>query len=84
LKESKTEDRGTFADTLRRLYWDTALSWRPPIPRMPRSEVGLGQILSGSDFPNLRRDLAVKCRGEVETSLEFYADEARPYWQAMR
>jgi putative oxidoreductase len=25
------EERGTAADTLRRLYWDTALSWRPPV-----------------------------------------------------
>ena len=23
------EERGTAADTLRRLYWDTALSWHP-------------------------------------------------------
>jgi aminocarboxymuconate-semialdehyde decarboxylase len=45
------EERGTFADTIRRLYWDTALSWHPPILRMLRSEVGLGQVLFGSDFP---------------------------------
>ena len=25
------EERGKAADTLRRLYWDTALSWHPPI-----------------------------------------------------
>jgi predicted TIM-barrel fold metal-dependent hydrolase len=36
------KERGTAADTLRRLYWDTALSWRPPILRMLRSEVGMG------------------------------------------
>src|SRR4029077_20041870 len=33
------EERGSFADTIRRLYWDTALSWHPPILRMLRSEV---------------------------------------------
>jgi predicted TIM-barrel fold metal-dependent hydrolase len=71
------EERGTAADTLKRLYWDTALSWRPPILRMLRSEIGLTQVLFGSDYPYLRRDLAVKCRGEVEASPELNADEAR-------
>ena len=70
-------ERGSFADTLRRLYWDTALSWRPPILRMLRSEVGLGQVLFGSDYPYLSRDLAVTCRGAVETSPELDAQEAR-------
>src|ERR1700674_5398376 len=31
------EERGPAADTLRRLYWDTALSWRPPVLHMLRS-----------------------------------------------
>lgn len=71
------EERGTAADTLKRLYWDTALSWRQPILRMLRSEVGLGQVLFGSDYPYLRRDLAVACRGQVETSEEFDSAESR-------
>jgi len=71
------EERGTAADTLRRLYWDTALSWRPPILRMLRSEVGMGQVLFGSDYPYLRRDLAVRCRLEVETSAELDHKESR-------
>ena len=71
------EERGTFVDTLRRLYWDTALSWRPPILRMLRSEVGLGQVLFGPDYPYLSRDLAVTCRSAVETSPELDVGEAR-------
>ena len=71
------EERGTFGDTLRKLYWDTALSWRPPILHMLRSEVGLGQVLFGSDYPYLSRDLAVTCRGAVETSSELDTEEAR-------
>jgi len=70
-------ERGTAADTLKRLYWDTALSWHQPILRMLRSEIGLKQVLFGSDYPYLRRDLAVKCRGEVEASPELDKDEAR-------
>jgi predicted TIM-barrel fold metal-dependent hydrolase len=71
------EERGTAADTLRRLYWDTALSWRPPVLRMLRSVVGMGQVLFGSDYPYLRRDLAVACRYEVETSAELDSEERR-------
>jgi len=70
------EERGTAADTLRRLYWDTALSWRPPVLRMLRSVVGMGQVLFGSDYPYLRRDLAVACRHEVETSAELDGEES--------
>jgi len=71
------EERGTAADTLRRLYWDTALSWRPPVLHMLRSVVGMGLVLFGSDYPYLRRDLAVRCRREVETSTELDSKERR-------
>src|ERR1700686_326756 len=33
------EERGTAADTFRRLYWDTALSWSDPVLHMLRSIV---------------------------------------------
>jgi aminocarboxymuconate-semialdehyde decarboxylase len=69
------EERGPVADTLRRLYWDTALSWRDPILRMLRDVVGLDQALFGSDFPYLRRDLAVNCVQQLEQSPELDADE---------
>jgi predicted TIM-barrel fold metal-dependent hydrolase len=72
-----TEERGTAADAFRRLYWDTALSWRPPVLQMLRSVVGMGQVLFGSDYPYLRRDLAVACRHEVETSAALDSQESR-------
>jgi predicted TIM-barrel fold metal-dependent hydrolase len=53
------EERGTAADTFRRLYWDTALSWSDPVLQMLRSIAGIDRVLYGSDFPYLRRDLAV-------------------------
>ena len=71
------QERSTAADTFRRLYWDTAASWRPPVLRMLRSVVGMGQVLFGSDFPYLRRDLAVACRHEVEKSPELDPEECR-------
>jgi predicted TIM-barrel fold metal-dependent hydrolase len=62
------EERGTAADTLRRLYWDTALSWKNPILQMLRSVAGMDQVLYGTDFPYLRRDLAVQSREDLESS----------------
>ena len=57
--------RGTAADTFRRLYWDTALSWRDPVLNMLRSVVGIDRVLYGSDFPYLRRDLAIAGRQQL-------------------
>jgi aminocarboxymuconate-semialdehyde decarboxylase len=71
------EERGTAAATLRRLYWDTALSWRPAVLHMLRSVVGMEQVLFGTDYPFLRRDLAIACRGEVEASAELSTEESR-------
>lgn len=59
------EERGTAADTFRRLYWDTALSWKTPVLEMLRSVVGMDQVLFGSDYPYLRRDLAIRCVDEL-------------------
>jgi predicted TIM-barrel fold metal-dependent hydrolase len=69
------EERGTAADTLRRLYCDTAVSYTDPVLRMLRDIVGLDQVLFGSDFPYLRRDLAVNCVQRLERTVELTADE---------
>ena len=62
------EERGTAADTLRRIYWDTALSWKNPILQMLRSVVGMDQVLYGTDFPYLRRDLAIQSREDLDST----------------
>jgi 6-methylsalicylate decarboxylase len=53
------------------------LSWHPANLRMLRSVVGMGQVLFGSDYPYLRRDLAVSSRREVESSAELDSEESR-------
>jgi predicted TIM-barrel fold metal-dependent hydrolase len=60
--------RGTAADTFRRLYWDTALSWHDPVLQMLRAVVGIDHVLYGSDFPYLRRDLAIAGRRQLAES----------------
>src|ERR1700688_1001258 len=56
---SGADQRRTAAETFRGLYWDTALAFVDPVVRMLRSVVGLRQVMCGSDYPYLRRDLAV-------------------------
>ncbi|MFY9933097.1 MAG: amidohydrolase family protein [Streptosporangiaceae bacterium] len=69
------EARASAAETFRRLYWDTALSWGDPVLRMLRDVVGLDRVLFGSDYPYLRRDLAVSCREHIEASPELASSD---------
>ncbi len=69
------EARATAAETFRRLYWDTALSWGDPVLRMLRDVVGIDRVVFGSDYPYLRRDLAVACRERIEASPELTGAE---------
>lgn len=69
------EERGSAADTLRRLYWDTALSWKNPVLQMLRSVVGTDQVLFGSDYPYLRRDLVIRCGEELRSTSELSEKE---------
>jgi len=64
------EQRGTAADMFRRMYWDTALSASDPVLRMLRDIVGIDQVMFGTDFPYLRRDLAVNVKQRILDSFE--------------
>jgi aminocarboxymuconate-semialdehyde decarboxylase len=59
----------------RRLYWDTALSAADPVFRLLRDVAGIDQVLFGTDFPYLRRDLAVKARQRILDSSELNHSE---------
>lgn len=53
-------ERGTAADMFRRQYWDTAAAASDPILRMLQDVAAIDHVLYGTDFPYMRRDLAVK------------------------
>jgi 6-methylsalicylate decarboxylase len=69
------DSRARAADTFRNLYWDTALSWTDPVLAMLRAVVGLDHVLFGTDYPYLRRDLAVESRGHIANTPELTASE---------
>lgn len=64
--------RATAVETFRRLYFDTALSWGDRVLRMLREVVSLNHVVFGSDYPYLRRDLAVE---HIEASPELTGSE---------
>jgi len=45
------QERGAFADTLPRLYWDTASAFSDPVLHMLRSVAGLENVVFGTDYP---------------------------------
>ncbi|HET7002796.1 MAG TPA: amidohydrolase family protein, partial [Puia sp.] len=59
---------GTAADAFRKLYWDTALAYSDPVLYTLLHVAGLKNILFGTDFPYLRRDMAVSCRNKIQLS----------------
>jgi 6-methylsalicylate decarboxylase len=71
------EQRGTAADMFRRIYWDTALAATDPVLRMLRDVAGINQVLYGTDFPYLRRDLAVNSKQRILQSSELSDSDRR-------
>jgi 6-methylsalicylate decarboxylase len=71
------EERGAAASMFRRMYWDTALAASDPVLRMLRDIVGVDQVLYGTDFPYLRRDLAVDSKQRILESSELNDSERR-------
>ncbi len=71
------EQRGTAADMFRRIYWDTALAASDPVFNMLRDVAGMDQVLCGTDFPYLRRDLAINSRRRILESPALTDSERR-------
>jgi len=71
------EQRGSAAEMFRRIYWDTALAASDPVFRTLRDVAGINQVLYGTDFPYLRRDLAVSSKQRILLSSELNDVERR-------
>ena len=69
------EKRGPAADMFRRIYWDTALAASDPVLHMLRDVAGITQVLYGTDFPYLRRALAVRSKRRILESCELNDSE---------
>jgi 6-methylsalicylate decarboxylase len=71
------EERGPIAETLRRLYWDTASAFSDPVLRLLRSVTGVHNVVFGSDYPYPRNDISIGGLRQLERSGELDDDERR-------
>ena len=66
---------GPFADTVTRLYWDTASAFGDPVLHLLRSVTGLHNVAFGTDYPYPHDDLSIGGLRALERTAELAADE---------
>jgi predicted TIM-barrel fold metal-dependent hydrolase len=70
-------ERGAFAHTLPRLYWDTASAFSDPVLHMLRSVAGLDHVLFGTDYPYPRDEISIAGLRQLQHTAELDAGERR-------
>jgi predicted TIM-barrel fold metal-dependent hydrolase len=71
------QERGAFADVLRRLYWDTASAFSDPVLHMLRSVTGLGNVVFGTDYPYPSGAISIGGLRQLRDTPELDDDERR-------
>jgi aminocarboxymuconate-semialdehyde decarboxylase len=71
------QERGTFADALSRLYWDTASSFSDPVLHMLRSVTGLRNVVFGTDYPYPRDAISIGGLRQLQNTAELDDGERR-------
>jgi len=69
------EERGPFADTARRLYWDTASAFGDPVLHLLRSVTGVQNVVFGTDYPYPRNTISIGGLRGLERTAELDEDE---------
>ena len=70
-------ERGGFADTLPRLYWDTASAFSDPVLHMLRSVTGLGNVVFGTDYPYPHDAISIAGLRQLQNTAELDDGERR-------
>src|ERR1700742_1753074 len=70
-------ERGAFAETLRRLYWDTASAFGDPVLNMLRSVTGLDNVVFGTDYPYPRDAISIGGLRHIQDTAELGDGERR-------
>jgi predicted TIM-barrel fold metal-dependent hydrolase len=70
-------ERGTFADVLPHLYWDTASAFSDPVLHMLRSVTGLRNVVFGTDYPYPRDAISIGGLGQLQHTAELDDGERR-------
>jgi aminocarboxymuconate-semialdehyde decarboxylase len=64
------EERGPFADTVRRLHWDTASAFTDPVLHLLRSVTGVENVMFGTDYPYPQNAISIGGLRAVEQTAE--------------
>jgi 6-methylsalicylate decarboxylase len=64
------QERGTFADALPRLYWDTASAFSDPVLHILRSVAGLDNVVFGTDYPYPRDAISIGGLRQIQNTAE--------------
>jgi predicted TIM-barrel fold metal-dependent hydrolase len=70
-------EREAFADTLPRLYWDTASAFNDPVLHLLRSVTGLDHVAFGTDYPYPDDPISIGGLRQLERTAELTAEERR-------
>jgi predicted TIM-barrel fold metal-dependent hydrolase len=70
------DERGSFAETARRLYWDTASAFSEPVLHLLRSVTGLENVVFGTDYPYPHDDISIGGLRKLRSTAEL-SDEER-------
>jgi predicted TIM-barrel fold metal-dependent hydrolase len=71
------QERGTFAEALPCLYWDTASAFSDPVLHMLRSVAGLGNVMFGTDYPYPRDAISIGGLRHLQSTAELDDGERR-------
>jgi predicted TIM-barrel fold metal-dependent hydrolase len=69
------DERGSFAETARRLYWDTASAFSDPVLHLLRSVTGLGNVVFGTDYPYPHDDISIGGLRKLRSTAELSGEE---------
>jgi 6-methylsalicylate decarboxylase len=69
------EERGAFAATVTRLYWDTASAFGDPVLQMLRSVTGVQNVVFGTDYPYPQNTISIGGLRSLESTAELDEDE---------
>jgi aminocarboxymuconate-semialdehyde decarboxylase len=71
------EERGSFADTITRLYWDTASAFSDPVLHLLRSVTGLQNVVFGTDYPYPHDAISIAGLRHLQDTAELDDSERR-------
>jgi 6-methylsalicylate decarboxylase len=71
------EERGQFADTVKRLHWDTASAFTDPVLHLLRSVTGIENVVFGTDYPYPQNAISIGGLRALEQTAELDENERR-------